>query len=83
MLALVAMGRDNAQIADALVISQATQRKHLERIYTKLGVHTRTEVVARAHGAPAPESGHSLCPIAEALSPGHLSAIQAERGPGC
>ena len=50
-------GRDNAQIADALVISPATVRKHLERIYAKLGVHTRTEAAARAHGAPAPDPG--------------------------
>ena len=57
VLALVAMGRDNGQIAGALVVSPATVRKHLERIYAKLGVHTRTEAAARAHGAPAPDPG--------------------------
>ena len=57
VLGLVAMGRDNRQIADTLVVSPATVRKHLERIYTKLGVHTRTEAAARAHGAPAPDPG--------------------------
>ncbi len=57
VLALVAIGRDNGQIADVLVVSTATVRKHLERIYAKLGVHTRTEAAARAHGARPPDPG--------------------------
>jgi len=49
VLCLVAIGRTNDQIADALVISKGTVRKHLERVYGKLGVHSRTEAAARAH----------------------------------
>lgn len=49
VLCLVAIGRTNGQIAEALVISQGTVRKHLERVYGKLGVHSRTEAAARAH----------------------------------
>ena len=52
VLELVALGRSNAQIADAMVISTGTVRKHLERIYAKLGVHSRTEAAARAHSPP-------------------------------
>lgn len=57
VLELVAIGRTNAQIADVLVVSPATVRKHLEKIYAKLGVHSRTEAAARAHGSPAADPG--------------------------
>ena len=51
VLALVRDGLRNAEIAEALWVSPATVRKHLENIYEKLGVHTRTAAVARAHGS--------------------------------
>jgi DNA-binding CsgD family transcriptional regulator len=47
VLALVADGLRNAEIAEALWLSPATVRKHLENIYEKLGVHTRTAAVAQ------------------------------------
>jgi DNA-binding CsgD family transcriptional regulator len=46
VLALVAEGRTNAEIARLLWISRETVRKHLENVYDKLGVHTRTSAVA-------------------------------------
>jgi DNA-binding CsgD family transcriptional regulator len=49
VLALVRDGLRNAEIAEALWVSPATVRKHLENIYEKLGVHTRTAAVARVH----------------------------------
>jgi DNA-binding CsgD family transcriptional regulator len=51
ILALIAEGRTNADVATALWISPATVRKHLENAYTKLGVTTRTAAVrcAREH----------------------------------
>lgn len=48
ILRLVANGLTNAQIARRLVISPATVRTHLEHVFVKLGVHTRTGAVARA-----------------------------------
>ena len=57
VLELVAIGRTNAQIAGVLVISPATVRKHLEKIYARLGVHSRTEAAARAHGSPRHDPG--------------------------
>jgi DNA-binding CsgD family transcriptional regulator len=45
---LVALGHTNHQIADELVVSRQTVRKHLERIYAKLGVHSRAEAACRA-----------------------------------
>jgi DNA-binding CsgD family transcriptional regulator len=50
VLALVRDGLRNADIAEALWVSPATVRKHLENIYEKLDVHTRTAAVARVHG---------------------------------
>ena len=54
MIALVADGLRNSEIAERLWVSPATVRKHLENIYDKLGVHTRTAAVAQfqrsAHG---------------------------------
>jgi DNA-binding CsgD family transcriptional regulator len=45
---LVAEGRTNGEIAVVLTVAPATVRKHLENIYVKLGVHTRTAAAARA-----------------------------------
>ena len=46
VLRLVGDGLRNADIAEALWVSPATVRKHLENIYDKLGVHTRTAAAA-------------------------------------
>ena len=43
----VAAGKTNAQIADILAASPRTIGKHLENIYAKLGVETRTAAVNR------------------------------------
>jgi DNA-binding CsgD family transcriptional regulator len=49
ILALVAEGHTNAQIAAALWISPATVAKHLENAYAKLGAATRTAAVRLMH----------------------------------
>jgi DNA-binding NarL/FixJ family response regulator len=51
VLQLVAMGKKNAEIAAELGLAVATVRKHLERIYPKLGVNNRAAAAARALGA--------------------------------
>jgi DNA-binding CsgD family transcriptional regulator len=43
----VAAGASNTQIAKALGLSEATVRKHLENVFLRLGVQSRTEAVAR------------------------------------
>lgn len=44
---IVATGASNAQVARALAISQGTVRKHLENVFLRLEVSSRTEAVAR------------------------------------
>jgi DNA-binding CsgD family transcriptional regulator len=50
ILDLVAEGRTNAEIAEWLWLSRGTVRKHLDNIYAKLGVHTRTAAAALVQG---------------------------------
>ena len=47
VLALVASGKTNGQIARELWLSPGTVRKHLENAFAKLGVHTRTAAATR------------------------------------
>jgi ATP/maltotriose-dependent transcriptional regulator MalT len=48
VLALVMQGKDNKTIASQLSVHPSTIRKHLEHIYTKWGVKSRTEAIAQA-----------------------------------
>ena len=49
MLALIARGLTNQQIAAELFISPKTASVHVSRIITKLGLANRTEAAAYAH----------------------------------
>jgi DNA-binding CsgD family transcriptional regulator len=44
---LVAEGLRNREVAEALAISPHTVRRHGERVFMKLGVHTRAALGAR------------------------------------
>jgi LuxR family maltose regulon positive regulatory protein len=48
VLALMAAGLSNRQIADELVVALGTVKAHLHNIFGKLGVQSRTEAAARA-----------------------------------
>jgi LuxR family transcriptional regulator, maltose regulon positive regulatory protein len=48
VLGLVAAGRPNQEIADELVVSLDTVKKHLSHIFDKLGAANRSDAVARA-----------------------------------
>ena len=47
----MALGLTNGEIAVRLVLSRTTVRTHLENIFAKLDVHTRTAAVARQRAA--------------------------------
>ncbi len=49
VLRRVATGAGNTRIARDLGLSEATVRKHLENVFLRLGVQSRTEAVARVH----------------------------------
>ena len=52
ILELVAEGMTNGEIAQRLWVSPLTVRRHLENVYAKLGVHTRTAAAAFVRGRP-------------------------------
>jgi DNA-binding NarL/FixJ family response regulator len=66
VLTLLARGLTQAEIARQLVISPKTVGGHIQRVLTKLGVHSRAQAVAVAHeqGLADVES-HALLPLLE------------------
>lgn len=48
VLALLAEGMTNAQLAEVLFISERTANRHVSNIFTKLGVHNRTQAARAA-----------------------------------
>jgi DNA-binding NarL/FixJ family response regulator len=48
VVTLLAAGRSNSAIADELVITRDTVKKHVTHILTMLGATSRTHAVARA-----------------------------------
>jgi LuxR family maltose regulon positive regulatory protein len=49
VLRLLVAGRSNAAIAHALVVTVGTVKSHVNHIYSKLGVTSRSQAIARAH----------------------------------
>ena len=49
ILKLLTLGRSKQEIADTLVISAKTVASHLQRLMTKLGVHSQAQAVAAAY----------------------------------
>jgi DNA-binding CsgD family transcriptional regulator len=50
VMSWVGRGKTNEEIAERLWLAPSTVRKHLENVYTKLGVNNRTAAVARFLG---------------------------------
>jgi LuxR family transcriptional regulator, maltose regulon positive regulatory protein len=48
VLALIAAGEPNREIAGKLFVSISTVKTHINNLYRKLGARSRTQAVARA-----------------------------------
>jgi DNA-binding NarL/FixJ family response regulator len=58
VLALVARGMSNAELATELVLSPLTAKTHVSRILTKMGLRDRTQLVVLAYEAGLVVPGH-------------------------
>ncbi|MBN1976515.1 MAG: hypothetical protein JW918_03860 [Anaerolineae bacterium] len=50
VLRLIAAGLSNREIAERLFVALGTVKRHVNNIYGKLGVHSRTQAIAEARG---------------------------------
>jgi DNA-binding NarL/FixJ family response regulator len=49
VLKLIASGLSNAEIAESLVVSNATVKTHINRIFAKIGARDRAQAVRYAY----------------------------------
>lgn len=70
VLRLLAAGKTNRQIADAMHLSLSTVKRHLEHIIAKLGVSDRTQAAVRATELGLLDPGR-----------GRLRLLRVENGP--
>ena len=57
IMALIAAGNTNGQIAAHLVLAEKTVKNHVNRIYSKLGADSRSDAISRWEPGSRPESG--------------------------
>lgn len=69
VLGLVALGYSNADIAEALVISEGTVKTHVKRVLAKLDARNRTEAAIMARDL-------GLAPVASADTPASITRLR-------
>ena len=73
VLLWIVRGQSNAEIAAFLRISPLTVKKHLEHVYTKLGVKTRLAAAVRAGKACSARSALRVRPSTSGLEQDHIT----------
>jgi DNA-binding NarL/FixJ family response regulator len=68
VMALVAAGLSNDDIAARLVVAPATAKTHVSRAMRKLGAHDRAQLVVLAYETGLVHPGHALAPPAPDIS---------------
>ncbi len=62
VLTLVARGSGNTEIATLLVVSEATVKTHMNRLFSKLGVRSRAQLVVLAYESGWVRPGQPITP---------------------
>ena len=70
VLALLAEGKTNKEIASSLFLVESTVKVHVRNVLRKLGVHTRTEAAVHALTRRRPEAGDEPSARAADQDPG-------------
>jgi LuxR family maltose regulon positive regulatory protein len=78
VLRLLAAGKSNQQIADALVVTLATVKSHVGHILGKLAAANRTQAVARARVLGLLRLGRHRPPV---IRPGYQPTAAADSTP--
>lgn len=74
VITLMGTGMPNRSIARNLRISERTVKSHLHSIFTKLGVTTRGEAVAKLNGTPSLDFSCVRCPCGRCTAACHQAA---------
>lgn len=81
ILALIASGMSNTDIAEKLVVTMATVKWHITQLYKKLGVRSRVQAIVRARELNLIINGGSSDSLSDLVQPGTLVSLPEPENP--